>query len=125
MGIEFNIDIKRKIRINGKDYNSEDQVPPELRQTIHDALLSSGTPGHRKIVINGVPYENTESMPPDIRQIYDQAMAKAANAGEDIAPHPAKLTLNTDIKPEGSASWRAIIVFLIAGAVLLLLKLLR
>ncbi|MDA8130883.1 MAG: hypothetical protein M0011_05200 [Elusimicrobia bacterium] len=125
MGIEFNINFKRRIRINGKEYNSEDEVPPELRQTIHDALLNSGTPGHRKIVINGVPYENVESMPPDIRQIYDQAMAKAAAAGEDVAPRPAKLTLNADLKPEGSASWRTILIFLIAGAVLLLLKLLR
>ncbi|MDA8243526.1 MAG: hypothetical protein M0025_05340 [Elusimicrobia bacterium] len=125
MGIEFNINFKKKIRINGKEYDSEDQVPPELRQTVHDALLNSGAPGRRKIVINGVPYENTESMPPDIRQIYDQAMKRAAEAGEPVAPHPAKLTLNADLKPEGSASWRTITIFLIAGAVLLLLKLLR
>ncbi len=126
MGTDFNINIKRKIKINGKEYASLDAVPEELRKTVQDALGSTGTLGSRgKITVNGISYDNAEAMPQDVRQLYEQALRKAEEAGEDVDARPTKLSLTASLKPEGAASWKTIIVFLLVGAALLLLKFLH
>ena len=54
MGIEFKVNIKRKITVNGVEYGSVEEVPPEHRQTVQNALNSAGTlTGHSKITVNG------------------------------------------------------------------------
>jgi len=35
----MNIAVKRKFRVNGKEYDSIDQIPPELRGAVERALV--------------------------------------------------------------------------------------
>ncbi len=126
MGMDFDVSIKRRIKVNGKEYGSLDEVPEELRKAVQDALGAAGAGGGRgKITVNGVSYDSAEAMPQDVRRIYEQALRKAEEAGEKVDARPTKLGFTTGLKPEGAVSWRTIIVFLLAGAALLLLKLLR
>lgn len=126
MGIDFKINIKRRIKINGKEYGSLEEVPLEFRKTVQDALGAAGTPGSRgKITVNGVSYDSAEAMPQDVRLIYERSLKKAEEAGEDVSPGPARFGLTEDLKPEGAVSWKTIIVFLLAGAALLLFKFLH
>ncbi|HBA62104.1 MAG TPA: hypothetical protein DCZ92_15075 [Elusimicrobia bacterium] len=77
MGIEFKINITKKIKVNGKEYDSLDEVPEAHRQTVQNALNSAetGTPG--KFNINGVGYDSPEAMPPEVRKIYENSVNKA------------------------------------------------
>lgn len=84
----LNIDFQHKFSVNGKEYDSLHQVPPEMREAIVKALSSRDGAGHphgfvdthAKIIFNDVEYEGPEAMPADIRQIYEGIM-KAAGSG--------------------------------------------
>jgi hypothetical protein len=41
-GIRIKTTVKRKIRVNGKDYDSVDQLPPELREAYERAVGKAG-----------------------------------------------------------------------------------
>ncbi len=87
MGVTLKV--KRKLIVNGKEYNSVEEMPPELRDA-YEKAVSSGS-GARiqkpqvsmetKIVFNGKQYESLEAMPGDIRRVYRSVM-KAAETGE-------------------------------------------
>ena len=122
MGIEFKINIKRKITINGKEYGAPEEVPEQFRQTVQNALDSAGTPGgHRKITVNGVGYDNVEAMPPDARRIYENALKKddeAAHRTNADTPRP----LPGAPVPEEGISRRTIVVLVLLAGLALLLK---
>ena len=86
--MKINFNIKRTFKINGREYGSVEEMPPETRAVFEkgSALATGGdrTTGTKaRIVFNGVEYENVDEMPTYARNLYDQAM-KAAHA----APKP-------------------------------------
>ncbi len=119
MGIDFKINITRKIKVNGKEYGSPEEVPEQFRQTVKDALGQAGAGG---INFNGVTYAGPEAMPPEVRRVYEQALEKA---GAEAARSGQQLELpQRQPKPEGALTGRtlAIILILLAAAALLFIS---
>ena len=120
MGIDFNIDIKRKITVNGKEYGSPEEVPEQYRQIVQGALSSAASPtGHSKITFNGVSYDSPEAMPSDTRRLYDESLGKPKAMEQSTA---SPVTPPANLAPEGVLSKRAVVVLLLAAGLVLLLK---
>lgn len=120
MGIDFKVNFKTKITINGKEYGSIEEVPEEHRGTVRNAMSSAGT-ARSKIVVNGVGYDSLEAMPPDVRSLYTEALSKSKMTVQSTHtstqdPHSG------DLKPEGFLSSRTIIVFALLAGLAILLK---
>jgi len=99
-----------------------EDVPPEHRQTVQNAMASAGTlTGHSKITVNGVGYDSLEAMPPDARRTYEQALEKAkAVARRTGAALPG--SLSGAPAQEGGISPRTITILIILAALALLVK---
>jgi len=97
-----------RITINGQEYDSPEQMPPDVRK-IYDGALAMGAPlladrdGNgvpdvlegkggirfaaqvaKAFLVNGVRYASVDEMPPDVRQAYEQAMAKVEAGGSGV-----------------------------------------
>jgi hypothetical protein len=97
-----------KITINGREYDSPEQMPPDVRK-IYDGALALGVPlledrdGNgvpdllegkggfklaarvaKAILVNGVKYTGPDEMPPDVRTLYEQTLAKAKAGGSGV-----------------------------------------
>jgi hypothetical protein len=77
----INVNVKTKIIINGKEYASPEEMPPDIRSKYEAALAkrsaatsSSGTMAS-KITLNGKSYNSVDEMPANVRQIYDGVLA--------------------------------------------------
>lgn len=97
-----------KIVFNGKEYDSVDAMPPDVRKEYEVALETlrksggeeilsvlqrdmgvSGThikATYREIVVNGKKYDSVDAMPPDVRRTYEQAMARLPTSGAAVRP---------------------------------------
>jgi hypothetical protein len=83
--MNVNVNVKRKFKINGAEYNSIDEMPPDIRNAFEKAMASqavTGTPvtTHTKIIFNGTEYPGIDAMPQDVRQLYEKVL-KAAETG--------------------------------------------
>jgi hypothetical protein len=137
------IKIKRKFKIDGKEYNSIEEMPDTLRETVKKAMGSRAATERRKhlapmltkIIFNGTEYESMDAMPEDARKLYEKVLT-AAEAGEaspdiDLAeiskgmreesgnPYPGDIPQPTKFEP--SFSPRTLTAGVIVGALLLLL----
>ncbi len=142
--MNVNVNVKRRIIVNGKEYNSVEEMPADLRRAFEKAMAErrdSGNPAgdttvRTKIIFNGQEYKNMEMMPPDERKLYETVL-KAANAGSgpagrvkvgDITGKPAEdTTYGTNgtgnpskIEPAGSLRRAAIAIVLLIVVVALL-----
>jgi hypothetical protein len=87
--MNLNINIKRKFKINGKEYNSIEEMPDNIRETFKMAMGSRAVTEHQtnpavlrtKIVFNGHEYESLDAMPEDARKLYEKVL-KAAETGD-------------------------------------------
>lgn len=88
-----NITLKTKIRVNGKEYASVEDMPADVRHAYERALSTMGggkshstfqlvrrpgdsqTASSSKIVINGQEYASVDQMPTDVRRLYDGVVA--------------------------------------------------
>ena len=90
-----NISVITKIRVNGQDYASVEDMPPHIRQAYeramaampgakHSGLLSTLGNGLRanaqtvsstKVMFNGQEYGSVDQMPANVRQLYQAVMA--------------------------------------------------
>ena len=119
--------VSLKIVFNGKEYDSVDAMPPDVRKEYEvalETLRKSGgeeilsvlqrdvgvTGAHikatfREIVVNGKTYDSVDAMPPDVRRTYEQAMARTkapvVSATRAIRPPPPP-----EDEPRGSGMWR-------------------
>jgi hypothetical protein len=98
--MNVNVNIKRKYKINGKEYNSIEEMPPDIRNAFEKAMASQKASGQlvnpspmkNKIIFNGAEYQSIDAMPQDIRQLYEKVL-KAAETGTA----PANLITAGDI----------------------------
>ena len=103
MSINLKVNVKRKFIVNGVEYGSPEEMPPEIRaayeKTVQSgaALSASGyfslgtkQPVQRmtKITVNGQTYDSVEAMPEDIRRLYEDAMRAAGTPAADGAAMP-------------------------------------
>jgi hypothetical protein len=90
-----NISVKTKIRVNGQDYASVEDMPPHIRQAYeramaampgakHSGLLSTlgnglranaQTVSNAKVIFNGQEYGSVDQMPANVRHLYQAVMA--------------------------------------------------
>ena len=87
--MKVNFNVKRKFIVNGKEYASVEEMPPELREAYEKAVRSGA--GVRiekphvsvegKIVFNGQEYRSLESMPEEVRRVY-RSVLKSVETGE-------------------------------------------
>jgi len=92
--------VKTRIRVNGREYRSVEEMPPNIRQAYENAMSRSPDDGDRSgiesadgpavagagITFNGHPYASVDGMPSDVRALYESAMA-AVRAGRNAASH--------------------------------------
>ena len=89
--MNVNVNVKRKFKINGKEYGSIEEMPPDIRNAFEKAMASQAGPGQQansammqtKIIFNGTEYQSIDAMPQDVRQLYEKVL-KAAETG--VAP---------------------------------------
>jgi hypothetical protein len=112
MGVKF--EIKRKITVDGRDYESLDQIPHELRTAVKNAL-APGAAHKTTIHINGKTYSSLEEMPAPLRAVVGGltafALKKAAGATADMpdAQSPAEVEAHA-VQPEPVLSVKTIVV---------------
>jgi hypothetical protein len=86
--LDIKINVKRKFRINGKEYNSIEEMPGDIREIFEKARSSQAGSGHQinpapmrtHIIFNGTVYGSIDEMPQDVRQLYEKVL-KAAETG--------------------------------------------
>ncbi len=143
--MNININVKRKFTINGKEYDSIEEMPDDIRQIFKKTMDSPTGIGHQKshaaertkIVINGTEYDSIDAIPQDVRRLYENVL-KGAEDGAlpheiDVAgiyrgmmtgsktPETARTgELRRPIKIESSFSPRALILGILAAALILL-----
>jgi|WetSurSiteA1Bulk_404760.scaffolds.fasta_scaffold69917_1 hypothetical protein len=137
--MKVNFNVKRKFIVNGKEYASVEEMPPELREAYEKAMRSGAgvridkpqVSVESKIVFNGQEYRSLEAMPEEVRRVYLSVMKSvetgkaspellsAALGDESTVPHRgatfhASVDLAKPIEPTSSMPrW------IIAGVVLL------
>lgn len=123
MGIDFKVNFKTKIKINGKEYGSVEEVPEEHRGTIQNAMSAAKGPGgHKKMIVNGVGYDNIDEMPPEVRDRYKEALSKAKVITQSSNTSPQELR-SGNIKPEGFLTSRTVTILILLAGLAILLKL--
>jgi len=100
-----NISVKTKIRVNGQDYASVEDMPPHIRQAYeramaampgakHSGLLNSLENGLRanaqtvsnsKVIFNGQEYGSVDQMPANVRHLYQAVVGTLAAVARVIA----------------------------------------
>jgi hypothetical protein len=86
--MNVNVNVKRKFKINGKEYNSIEEMPQDIRDAFEKAMASKTGFGlqmnpasvQTKIIFNGTEYQSIDAMPQDARQLYEKVL-KAAETG--------------------------------------------
>jgi hypothetical protein len=89
MPINFNV--KTKIKINGKEYNSPEEMPADVRSLYEKAIANRQSSEtniqlntNSKITFNGQTFNTLDEMPADVRRIYDSIMAAVDKNGDGI-----------------------------------------
>src|SRR2546422_10158523 len=100
--------VKRRIRVNGKDYDRVEDLPPDVRKACERALAgSAGAPAGKtfedgvdasaacrdgalqgtnarlraRISLGGAEYASVDEMPPDVKKLYEGGTALGVGAG--------------------------------------------
>lgn len=83
------IEVKCKLKVNGKEYASREEMPENIGSAYDRALANasgsdSANPGApaTRIVFLGQEYSNLDSMPDDVRQTYEEVLSTAQGRGE-------------------------------------------
>ncbi len=146
--MSISLKVKRKYKINGIEYNSVEEMPPDIRNAFEKAMASRAGSDHQgnpapvrtKIIFNGTEYDGLEAMPQDVRQLYEK-MLRAAETG-DVPPdiitegeikgilegpktsgniNPGMGDMGTPTKAEPAFSSRSLILGVMAIALIILL----
>jgi hypothetical protein len=144
--MNINISVKRKFKVNGKEYNSIEEMPHNIREAFEKAIASQADSGlqakpatmQTKIIFNGTEYKNIDGMPQDVRQLYEKVLKAAETAtvppgintlgdinGLLTGPKTLEMARMEDIrkaiKTEPSFSSRALFISIILVGLIILL----
>jgi hypothetical protein len=108
------IQVKRKVKVNGKEYASREEVPENIREA-YDKALANAISGHSaspgapttKIVFNGQEYASVDSMPDEIRQAFEEALsaARGVEAGDSDLLRGRTRMAETILTQHGHTDW--------------------
>jgi hypothetical protein len=126
--MDVKINVKRRFKVNGVEYESLEAMPPELRQAVERATagggvhLSAGAEAH--IVFNGKRFGGREEMPEEDRSLYDAAVAALPEAGSVPPGGSPEVADEASLsgRPIGPPSGRSIalrLALILAGVLLL------
>ena len=76
---------KSKIRYNGQEYSSPNQLPDDVRAAYERAMAGGAV--KKKVIFNGQEFPSEEAMPDDIRKLCDDVMSVIENNGEVTIPN--------------------------------------
>ncbi len=98
MEIKFNV--KRKFKVNDKEYNSLEEMPAAIREVYEKAVSKTGginleKKSFTKIVFNGQEYESLDSMPADARRMYETIM-KEIKSGDAATMEKSGIRIGVD-----------------------------
>lgn len=87
--MKVNMTVKRRIVFNGKEYDSIEELPENVRRTLENASTGSqpspatGAAAGAKIRImfSGQEYASVDAMPASVRRIYESALAVVEGDG--------------------------------------------
>ena len=121
------VELKKRITVDGKVYESLDQVPAELRPAIEKALALMPEAGVKTtIMVNGKPYASMDDVPAPLRLMLRGVAALAATqAGATTSAarqaSPKAMPTAEALRPEPIVSPRTIVVALVLAALLFFL----
>ena len=117
--VKKGFELEKKLTVDGKEYESLDQVPAQHRRAIEDAL-TSGKPS-TTIRINGETISNVEELPPWLRGILlglADIAAKGAASGESSAlSDDVSASEPGAVRPEPLIGAKALIVLVVLAAI--------
>jgi hypothetical protein len=98
------ISVKNKVIVNGKEYDSVEKMPDEIRAAYEKAKKGSPGQGHArtleieksKLVFNGKEYADKDAMPQEEREFYDFVMKAMEKEGISI---PDGMFKNVGVPP--------------------------
>ncbi len=117
-----NISVKTKIRVNGREYASVEEMPGDIRQAYERALAirAGASPGgllgsvagsvsapavSMKIVFNGQEYASAEHMPAAVRRLYEDVIATLQADGRNSgALNTSGVSASAGAPPIGAAA---------------------
>ena len=121
MGLTFDVkkdfEIKKKLVVDGTEYDSLDQVPAERREAIEQAM-ASGTPA-TTIRINGETIANTDELPAPLRAVV-RGLVDIAVKGADgtaSATYDDAVSQPGAVKPEPIFGVKTLLILLGLAAV--------
>lgn len=86
-----NITVKTKIRINGREYASVDEMPDDDRQVYERMLAHTASGGglaqplsYAKVVFNDQEYGSVDEMPATARRLYEGVLANVDANGNGL-----------------------------------------
>ena len=143
--MKVNFNVKRKFIVNGKEYTSVEEMPPELREAYEKTVRSGAgvriekpqVSMESKIVFNGQEYSNFNAMPEEARKVYQSVMKSvetgtaspellsAALGDESTTPRrsatfPTSLDLAKPIEPASSTPRWIIVGLGLLGVIIIL-----
>ena len=103
MGVNF--EVKRKITVDGREYESLDEIPDELRAKVESAL-DAGAARKTTIYVNGKTYSSTEELPAALRAVVTglTTLAMKRMAGTPTEPTPEA------VRPEPLVSKKMLVI---------------
>ena len=96
--LPMKLNLRAKIRVNGKEYGSAEEMPAKTREAYaraigETALLRSGarlaTKLNAKIIFNGVEYSSPGEMPVAERRLYQDTLAALIPEPTALSAHEA------------------------------------
>lgn len=82
----MNINVKTKIRFNGQEYSSQDELPPEAQAACRKAFMNGSVSLNKcldKIILNGQEIPRGRE---DGRRLYEDIMSLVENNGSVTLP---------------------------------------
>jgi hypothetical protein len=114
------VNIRRRIKVNGREYSDRRDLPPDLRAAYKKATTQAARGlTKEKFVINGHEFESEDAMPADVRTLCRDIMGVIENNGEVTLPssRPAR----PDLTSRKSLLFFASLAVMLAAAIYLVL----
>jgi hypothetical protein len=81
----MSVTVKKKITVNGKEYHSLDELPPDIRALYDQAMASKDKKVTvSRIVISGHHIEHGDDVPADIRDAIDGALGGEKSSSSNV-----------------------------------------
>jgi len=111
--VKGNINIKRRIIVDGREYAGVEEMPDDVRHAYEQAMAGAGREGHSitaagppaRVVFNGREYASLDEMPAEVRTLYNAAMATIdAHGSVEFGVGKAHASTRAPVGPAGGVA---------------------